>query len=102
MKRRVVKLALVLALLHYVVLLCISGIIFLLNHVPPKAVNLDTVILVLFNVEWILTAPRKFLLWAWPGESTPNGLSMATTILNSVLWGSGLAVVKIVWGKIRE
>src|ERR1043166_1054851 len=70
------------ALLHYLILLLTGGAIFLASHFPPKAVNLDALILVLFNTEFILTAPRKFLLWLWPGETTPGLLSMGTMILN--------------------
>jgi hypothetical protein len=90
------------ALLHYLVLLLIGGAIFLASHFPPKAVNLDPLILALFNAEFILTAPRKFLLWLWPGETTPGLLSIVTVILNSLLWGAALAGLRWLWVRARS
>ena len=75
------------ALLHYVVLLLLAGMIFVLIHVPPKAVDLDGLILVLVQAETVLTAPRKLLLWLWPGEATPALLIFSTTVFNSLIWG---------------
>ena len=89
------------ALLHYLVLISLAGIIFLASHVPPKAANLDGVILVLFQVESVLSAPRKFLLWLVPGETTPALLSTSTVILNSLIWGAALATGRSLWVKVR-
>jgi len=90
------------ALLHYLVLILISGLIFFASHVPPKAANLDGVILGLFEVENVLTAPRKFLLWLAPGETTPGLLSLGTTVLNSLIWGVALAAGRALWIKMRS
>lgn len=100
MSRRFFKLLLLFGLLHYFVVLCLAGILFLISHIPPKAVNLDVVILALFNVESVLTGPRKLLLRFWPGESTPGWLSFTSTVANSFLWGTALATLKIVWRKV--
>src|SRR5882724_11287467 len=90
------------ALLHYLVLLLMAGAIFLASHFPPKVVNLDPLILALFNAESILTAPRKFLLWLWPGETTPGLLSMLTMLLNSLIWGAVLAGLRWLWVRARS
>src|ERR1051325_301689 len=93
---------LLLSLLHYVVLLIVAGLIYFASHLPPKAVNLDGLIMVLFQTESFLTAPRKFLIWLWPGESTPGFLSLFTTVLNSLVWGCLLAIGRVIWKKARE
>src|SRR5258707_14784212 len=93
---------LLLALLHYVLLLLLGGLIFLIIHVPPKAVNLDGVILVLSQVETALTAARRLFLWLWPGESAPRVLIFSAVALNSLAWGLALASVKLCWAKLRE
>jgi len=99
-RRALVKMAVLFALLHYLTLLLLSGLIFLLSHIPPKAINLDNVILILHSAQGILVAPRRFLLWLWPGEFTPEWLSLTTTVLNSVVWGGALAGLKILWRKL--
>ena len=90
------------ALLHYLALLSLAGIIFLASHVPPKAVNLDPVIVTLFHAESVLTAPRKFLLFLWPGEATPALVSVSTMALNSLIWGFALASLRLFWRNVRE
>jgi hypothetical protein len=89
-------------LLHYLVLLILSGLIFFASHVPPKAANLDGAILGLFQVENVLTAPRKFLLWLVPGETTPGLLGLGTAVLNSLIWGVALASGRALWIKVRS
>lgn len=100
MNRRFFKLVILFALLHYLFLISLAGVIYLVSHVPPKAVNLDGLILALARVEDFLVAPRRMFLSLWPGESTPRGLAWLLTALNSVLWGFGLASLKIVWRKL--
>jgi hypothetical protein len=99
-RRRFVRSALLFGLLQYAVLLLLAGLIFLLNHIPPKAVSLDPLILVLFRVEQVLTAPRRILLWLCPGESTPRGLPFALAVFNSVVWGVALAGAKALWRRL--
>jgi len=95
MNRRFIKLTILFGLIHYLTVLLVAGFLFLISHVPPKAVNLDAVILALFKIEWVLTGPRKFLLWVWPGELTPAWLGFATKFSNSLIWGTVLAGLKI-------
>lgn len=78
---------------HYALLKALDGMIFLLAHLPPKAANLDTVILMLNKVETILVAPRIFLRWLWQNETTPQALNIFLIILNSLLWGILFAVL---------
>jgi hypothetical protein len=100
MGRGFLRSVLLFALLHYLALLVTAGVIFLLSHVPPKTFNLDGAILVLFQWENLLTAPRKLFLRLWPGELTPGWLSFVTTVLNSLLWGAGLAALRMLWRKL--
>jgi len=89
-------------LAHYGLLLLLAALIFFASHLPPKAVNVDGVIMVLFQAETVLTAPRKLLLWLWPGESTPGLLSVLTTFVNSLAWGCALAGGRALWAKVRH
>ena len=100
MNRRFLKLVVLFALWHYLILISLSGIIYLVNHVPPKAVNLDGLALALVRVEDLLVAPRRLFLRLWPGESTPGGLGWLVTGLNSLLWGFSLAGLKLLWRKL--
>ncbi len=87
------------ALLHYLGLAGLSGLIFLVIHLPPKAVNLDALISALVFLENILVAPRKLLLWSYPWESAPAGLGLVLTVINSLTWGLALATLKTLWRK---
>ena len=100
MNRRLLKLVVLFALLQYAVQLSLGGIIFLLSHVPPKAVNLDGLVLALVRVEDLLVTPRRLLLRLWPGETTPGGLGLCLTILNSLVWGCSLAGLRLLWRKL--
>ena len=93
------KSVILLALLHYVASLLLGGLIYLLSHAPPKAFSLDAPILWLVGVEAVLAAPRKWLLEAWAGETTPRWLIPATTLLNSMAWGLALAGIRAFWRK---
>jgi hypothetical protein len=99
-KRRVLKSVLLFALLHYAVWQCVGFAIFLLSHLPPKVVSLDPAILVLVQIENVLVAFRKFLLWLWPTEGTPGGLGLALTVINSLLWGVMAVAVRRLWQKL--
>ena len=87
------------ALALYGVLLGLGGLIFLVSHIPPKAVNLDAVISALVFLENVLVAPRKLLLWLWPWETIPSGLIWVLTAINSLVWGAVLATLKVAWQK---
>ena len=100
MSRRYLKLALLCALLHFAVSLVVAGLVFLLSAVPPKAANVDGLILALWKVQFVLAAPRKLFLWLWPGESTPGILSLLATLFNSTTWGCGLAGLRMIWQRI--
>ena len=80
----------------------LDGVIYLAAHVPPKAVNLDVPIRALQRVYEILRAPRFVLRWLWPGENSPLLLNWLLTMLNSLVWGVGLSVMRILWAKIRK
>jgi hypothetical protein len=98
--RRFLKSVVLLAVCHWLLLMCLAGIIFAASHIPPKAVNLDSLILGLQRVAAFLALPREFLLWLWPREATPGWLPAATRILNSLIWGFALAVLRGLWRQL--
>lgn len=98
--RRFVKEALLFGVLHYIALLCLAGIVFLLSHVPPKAVNLDALILRLVDVEDVLTAPRRLVLGLWPWQFTPRGARLFLVVFNSAVWGVCLAAARTAWRRV--
>ena len=97
MNRGALKSVLWFALLHYLAALSLAGIIFLMIHIPPKAVNLDEVIAILHAGQSVLAGPRKLLLLVYPGEATPGWLSLVSTILSSLVWGVALSGAKLAW-----
>lgn len=96
---RFLKLTLLCAVLHYVALLALSGLIFLVERIPPKAVSLDGLISALVTVETVLVGFRKMVLWLWPWETIPDGFPLILTLLNSFAWGVGLAGLRAFWHK---
>ena len=102
MNRRLLKSVLWFALLHYLAALCLAGIIFLVSHVPPKAVNLDGLMVILHAGQSVLAGPRKLLLWAYPGEATPGWLGPVSTVLNSLVWGVALSGAKLAWRTVTK
>jgi len=102
MNRRFARQVILFALLYYLAFVALDGVIFLFSHVPPKAVNLDGLILPLFAAERILAWPRLILRWLWPGESTPACLNLVMTVLNCLIWGLTLASLKALWTKAQR
>ena len=100
-RRRFLKRALWFALLHFIAVLGVSDFIFLLSHVPPKAVNLDGLITAMVMVENVLVCFRKLLLHSWPLENTPGSLGSILSVLNSLGWGVLLAGLQSLWRKLR-
>lgn len=101
MNRRTVQ-VLVFSVFYFLVLELLDGLIFLLSHVPPKAANLDGLILKFYAVERLLAAPRGLLRSLWPWESTPPGFNILLTILNCLLWGLFLTGLKTLWTRARK
>src|SRR5262245_12700196 len=99
--RSFLKFAVLFALLHYLVLLGLEGGTFLLAHLPTSVLRLDVVILGLTKLIHVLRWPRLVLTAMWPGETSPGFFNLALTILNSVVWGIGLAGLKSLWSRVR-
>src|SRR6202040_195189 len=102
MNRQFIRRVVLYALLFYVVLLALAAVIFLLSHIPPKAVNLDFLILKFGGLETLLLWPRSLLRRLWPGESTPTVLNYLLSALNCLLWGLALAGLKTFWTRIQK
>ena len=102
MNRQFIRRVALYALLYYVVLLALDAIIFLLSHIPPRAVNLDFLILKFGGLETLLLWPRSLLRRLWPGESTPTVLNYLLSALNCLLWGFALAGLKTFWTRIQK
>ncbi|MDB6016654.1 MAG: hypothetical protein JWR19_1143 [Pedosphaera sp.] len=101
MNRRFLKQVILFGLLYYLIFLALNGVIFLISHIPPKAVNLDHVALGLYAVEHALAAPRFLLRRLWPGEATPIYFQFLIALCNCLLWGFALAGLKALWTKVR-
>lgn len=79
------------AILHFVALGLLSGTLFLLTHIPPGLVNLDSVILAVHGLFKALYFPISLLRALWPGEATPWALSFAARTGGSILFGFTVA-----------
>lgn len=82
------------ALAHWLVLQLVRGAGFLLSHLPPSLLPTDPAVLVLLWIERILLLPRRLILMAWPGESTPAWLLVVSMIANSLVWASFIIVIR--------
>ena len=102
MNRRNVTHITVFSVVYYLVFLLLNGFIYLLSHVPPKAANLDGLILKFYAVERFLAEPRVLLRSLWPWESTPPGFNILLTILTCLLWGLFLVGLKSLWTRVRK
>jgi hypothetical protein len=102
MNRSLPRQVILFGLLYYLVFLALDALIYLLSHVPPKAVDLNSLVLFLFDLERVLAGPKAFLRRLWPGESTPRYLNLLVTFLNCVVWGLGLAGLRRLWIKARK
>jgi len=102
MNRQFLRSVVLYALLYYLVLLALDAVIFLLSHIPPKAVNLDFLILKFGGLESLLLWPRSLLRRLWPGESTPTVLNYFLSALNCLLWGLALASLKSFWTRVKK
>jgi hypothetical protein len=96
-----IKQVLKFGLLYYLALLVLHLAIFMVSHIPPAAVNLDGLVLVLYRVEHVLAAPRFLLRRLWPGETTPALLNLLLTVFNCLIWGCCLASLAAFWRKMR-
>ena len=102
MNRRFMRQVVFFALLYVLVALLLDGLIFFLSHIPPQAVNLDTVILVLGRAGRFLAWPRILLRHAWPGETTPLFFNYLGPVVSCLVWGLLLAGSKEIWVRVRK
>lgn len=80
------------ALTHWLVLQLVRGAGFLLSHFPPSLMPTDPAVLGLVWIERTLLLPRRVMLAACPGETTPGWLLIVSMIANSLIF-SGLILV---------
>ena len=102
MERQFLKLAVLFALAHCLVMLGLDAALYFLAHLPTSVLHLDSLIVALTHIHQWLRAPRAAMSHLWPGEYLPRFVNLALTVLNSVIWGIGLAALKLLWSKIRE
>ncbi|MBM3846831.1 MAG: hypothetical protein FJ405_11185 [Verrucomicrobia bacterium] len=81
------------ALIHAGLLIMAKLTLFLLSSIPPKAVNLDALILIVFRVEEVLVQPGRAFASVLPGERALGLLKWPIALGNSMLWGLGIAAV---------
>ncbi len=88
------------AVLHFVMLGLLAGLLYLLIHIPPKAANLDPLILAAQWVADVIYFPILALRWLWPGESSPWLLNVLTRLGGSVVFGLGIAWGTEIWRRL--
>lgn len=79
------------AILHFVALGMMSGLLYLVVHISPRAVNLDSLILVLHGMFRLIYLPIAALRGLWPGETSPWALNAFVRLGGSVLFGVAVA-----------
>ncbi len=87
LERPFVRVALLCGILHFVLLGLLAGLLFLLSHIPPRAANLDPLILFFQWIYDILYLPIATVRWLWPGESSPWLLNIMARIGGSAMVG---------------
>jgi|SRR5579863_4115318 len=92
--RQFAKWTLFYAFLIFVAVQCLYGFLFLLSHLPPSVVHLDSFLRVLAAFARFFTWPRRLLRALWPAESTPTALNYSLAIINWLFWGSLAATWK--------
>jgi hypothetical protein len=102
MKWRFIRQVILCAFLYGVVCVALNGLIFLLSHIPPGALNFDKVILKLGGLARFLAWPRILLRHLWPGEATSSIFNFILSGVNCLLWGLAIAGVKNLWVTLRK
>ena len=102
MSRRFLKLVVLFSLLHLLALLGLDAAIFLLSHLPTGVLHLDTFIVALTHIHQWLRVPRTVLAHLWPGVYLPQFVNLLLTAINSVIWGTALAGLRMLWSKVRQ
>jgi|ERR1043166_2318872 hypothetical protein len=82
------------ALAQFVFYQLIEAFNYLIAHFPPTMIRLDPIILLLTWVESALVAPKTFLRWLIPRQTTPGWLNWILTVCNCLVWGAALAGFK--------
>lgn len=78
-------------ILHFIALSLMSGLLYLVIHISPQAVNLDSLILLLHAVFKALYLPIAALRGLWPGETSPWAINFLARAGGSVLVGVAAA-----------
>src|SRR5262245_45731962 len=96
LSRRFLKLTVLFALAHFLLLFGLGAAIYLCAHLPTSIVHLDGFIVALTHVHQWLRVPRTILSHLWPGEYLPRLLNLGLTVVNSLIWGVTLAALKMI------
>ncbi len=76
------------AVAHWLALQLVRGAGVLFSHLPPSLLPTDPLVIGLLWIERMLLMPRRLMLAAWPGESTPGWLLVVSMIVNSLLFAA--------------
>lgn len=76
------------AALHYLLLLILDSIVFLVVHFPPQLIDLSPVAVGISYLQQGLNLPRMVLRHLWFSEVTPGWLNFSLLVVNSLAFGS--------------
>lgn len=77
------------AALHYLLLLVLESIVFLVAHIPPQLIDASPLVIGFTWLGLALNFPRMLLRHLWLSEVTPGWLNLLLIITNSLLFGAG-------------
>ena len=102
MKRPFLRQVFLFTFLFFLGSLLLNTLIFFLSHIPPKAINLDGLLLALVTLQRLFAWPRVLLRLLWPGENTPPLFYNAAFVVSCLTWGLLLAGLKKIWTAARK
>jgi hypothetical protein len=102
MNRRFLTQMILFALLYYLVFLTLDGLIHLLSLVPPRAVNLNSLVLILFSLSTFSPRQIFFCAGSGPVKAHPVFFNPLVTFSNCLVWGLALAGSRKLWIKVQK
>ena len=89
------------AAVYLLIALPLDFAVFILCHIPPSAVNLDSIVIRLAQMEIFLAWPKRFLRLLWLSETTPHWLPWVLAVANWLIWGAILSSARRGWHRLH-